>query len=348
MGGDIAGARGSFVDALKPRLEADIALLNAVIKRGETTIDATTKRITNEARRNAVVIAALAFLFIVLALGSALAARRMGRRIAATTAAVRDVGRNDMTARIPLEGRDELTELGTAFNTMMDQLAAARGEEKLFLQRTVEASESERLQLAAELHDGPIQRLTGMLYRLERLGSRIEKGDIQGASDLIVDAKQRVADEVGALRHLLSELRPPVLEERGLGAALTDYVKEFANRSSVSCDLDVRLDGRIDGALETTIYRVAQEGLSNVEKHANASQVNLALWNDNGTVHMLLSDDGVGFEESTRSEHGGAHFGLTGMQERVRMSGGAFDLESRPGAGTRISASFPRKVSEAV
>jgi two-component system NarL family sensor kinase len=254
-----------------------------------------------------------------------------------------------LDSRLVEDGNDEFSLLARAFNARMDDLAEARGSERKFLQQTVDASESERMKLAADLHDGPIQRLTGLLYRLELAGSRRDRGDTAGVLDLIAEAQKKISEEVRSLRQMLSELRPPALDERGLSAALEDYVSDFSRRAGIAFGLDIRLEGRVAASLETTMYRVAQEALANVDHHAHASHVKLSLWSENGDACLSVSDNGVGFEvEKKRNESGGSHFGLTGMRERVRMAGGKFDIASVPGAGTVVRAKFPNHARETV
>jgi signal transduction histidine kinase len=230
----------------------------------------------------------------------------------------------------------------------MDDLAEAREAERGFLKQTVDTSEAERMRIAAELHDGPIQRLTGLLYRVELMGARIGRGESDQLPGLVAETQTKLSAEISTLRNMLSELRPPVLDERGLGPALQDYISDFGRREGINCELDIRLDGRVAETLETTMYRVAQEALANVGKHSEAQNVNLALRAENGSIHLSVADDGVGFDTDTvRDGSGGEHFGLTSMRERVRMVGGQFELASLRGAGTTVRATFPRLMREA-
>ena len=246
-----------------------------------------------------------------------------------------------MYVPIEVHGNDEIAELGNAFNTMSVDVRQSREHETLFVQRTVDATESERMHLAAELHDGPIQRLTGLLYGLERVGTRIERGELDGLAGFLKDARTKVSSEVGALRHLLSELRPPVLAERGLGEAVRDYLSDFAQREGVEYEADVRLEERVSDSLETTMYRILQEALANITKHAGAHRVGVSLWHDGESVRMTIADDGCGFDADSRADAGGEHFGIAGMVGRARYSGGSVEIESAPGQGTTVSAALP-------
>jgi signal transduction histidine kinase len=139
----------------------------------------------------------------------------------------------------------------------------------------------------------------------------------------------------------MASLRPPTLDEVGLEAALRDQVGAFARRSGVDCSVRVDLDGRLDGELETVVYRVTQEALANVARHAGAGRLWLELDGAGDRVDLRIGDDGVGFEPSASSTLvRDGHFGLAAMQERVEMAGGQFSIQASPGAGVVLRAEF--------
>jgi signal transduction histidine kinase len=139
----------------------------------------------------------------------------------------------------------------------------------------------------------------------------------------------------------MASLRPPTLDEVGLEAALRDHVGAFARRSGVACSVRVDLAGRLDGELETVVYRVTQEALLNVARHAEAGRLWLELDGTGDRVDLEIRDDGAGFEPATSSALvRGGHFGLVAMQERVEMAGGRFQLDTQPGAGVTLRAMF--------
>jgi signal transduction histidine kinase len=135
----------------------------------------------------------------------------------------------------------------------------AESERRRVLDRTVQAAEQERMHVASELHDGPIQRLAVLSFDLERAKQRMLGNPAAVAR--VEHAQAALSAEVNGLRELMASLRPPTLDEVGLEAALRDHVGAFARRSGVDCSVRVHLDGRLDGELETVIYRVAQEAL---------------------------------------------------------------------------------------
>jgi signal transduction histidine kinase len=215
----------------------------------------------------------------------------------------------------------------------------AEGERRRLLDRTVQAAEEERMHVATELHDGPIQRLAVLSYDLERAKQRMLGNPAAVAR--VEHAQTALSAEVQGLRELMAALRPPTLDEVGLEAALRDHVGAFARRSGVACSVRVHLPDRLDGELETVVYRVAQEALLNVARHAEAGRLWLELDGAADRVDLEIRDDGVGFEPQASSALvRDGHFGLVAMQERVEMAGGRFQLDTHPGAGVVLRAMF--------
>jgi two-component system, NarL family, sensor kinase len=215
----------------------------------------------------------------------------------------------------------------------------AEADRRRVLDRTVQAAEAERRHVAAELHDGPIQRLAVLSYDLERAKHRMFGNPAAVAR--VEHAQAALSAEVQGLRELMASLRPPTLDEVGLEAALRDHVGAFARRSGVDCSVRVDLDGRLDGELETVVYRVTQEALLNVARHAGAGRLWLELDGADDRLDLEIRDDGVGFEPVASSTLvGDGRFGLVAMRERVEMAGGRFQVNTRPGAGVVLRAMF--------
>jgi signal transduction histidine kinase len=218
-------------------------------------------------------------------------------------------------------------------------LERAEAERRRVLDKTVQAAEQERIQVANELHDGPIQRLAVLSYDLERAKQRMLGNPAAVAR--VEHAQAALSSEVQGLRELMASLRPPTLDQVGLEAALRDHVGEFARRSGVDCTVRVELDDRLDGELETVVYRVTQEALANVARHAGAGHLWLQLEGAGDQVDLEIRDDGVGFDAQASSTLvSDGHFGLVAMQERVEMAGGRFQVDTRPGAGVTVRAEF--------
>jgi PAS domain S-box-containing protein len=213
------------------------------------------------------------------------------------------------------------------------------------LEQTVRAAEDERTRLAAELHDGPIQRLATLGYMLERAATRLKRGDVDKTKELVAQTHAGLTEEINALRHTMTRLRPPVLFERGLSAALHDLATAITRDVPVRVEVDVTVDERLEESLETIIYRVVQEALRNVVKHASATAARVQLRESADGVILTIDDDGSGFD--IRAFEAGdreGHFGIDGMRERARITGGTVTVTSAPGEGTRIHARFPRIV----
>jgi signal transduction histidine kinase len=215
----------------------------------------------------------------------------------------------------------------------------SEAERRHLLDQTMHAAEQERIHIAAELHDGPIQRLAVLSYDLERARQRVLA--IPAAVARLEHAQAALASEIQRLRELMTSLRPPTLDEVGLEAALRDQVGAFVRHTGVDCSVRVALAGRLDSELETIVYRVTQEALLNVSRHAKASRLWLELEGVGDRVQLCIRDDGVGFDPRTGAELvRKGHFGLVAMRERVEMAGGRFQLESSPGAGAVVRATF--------
>jgi signal transduction histidine kinase len=215
---------------------------------------------------------------------------------------------------------------------------ASQTERKRAMQTVLRATEQERIRLAADLHDGPVQELTALRYGLTRARNRIQRGHAEQAEGLLAELEDELASGITGLRRLMAELRPAVLDEQGLEVALHNQVRAFEATSGVACAISTGLHSRLAPDLETVLYRVTQETLNNVGKHAGASRVTVSLEAENGSVHLRINDDGVGFDPAAAAKLlSEGHFGLAGMRERVEMVGGHLTIESAPGKGTSVA-----------
>ena len=226
---------------------------------------------------------------------------------------------------------------------------AMQTERKRAMQTVLRATEQERVRLAADLHDGPVQELTALRYGLTRARNRIQRGQPEQAEGLLAELEGELAAGITGLRRLMAELRPPVLDEHGLEVALHNQVRSFEATSGVACAISTGLQGRLAPDLETVLYRVTQETLNNVGKHAGASRVTVSLAAENGSVRLRINDDGVGFDPIATSRLlSEGHFGLAGMRERVEMVGGRLSIDSAPGHGTTVDVAMANRPVERV
>jgi PAS domain S-box-containing protein len=226
-----------------------------------------------------------------------------------------------------------------------DELKSLQLEREKFLESTVQAIEQERKRVAAELHDGPVQQLTALDLRLERARRSLDPASAGPQREAMEAVQTRLREEIQGLRAMMSGLRPPVLDNMGLAAALKDHLAAIARNTGLEWSMESTLNRRLLPAQEIVLYRVAQEALMNVIKHAGANHVEVSLQPQNGHVVLEVRDDGVGFDPSERGAFGeGHHFGLIGMRERVEMAGGKWEIHSSVGSGSLIRARLPWEV----
>jgi PAS domain S-box-containing protein len=203
------------------------------------------------------------------------------------------------------------------------------------LGRMVFAQEDERRRIAREMHDQFGEQLTALGHRIRSL-----KDACAGSADLTaqVEALEHVAQQLDRdVDHLVWELRPTALDDLGLRAALANYIQDWSRRVNISAELHTTglTTDRLASEIETTLYRIAQEALNNIAKHARAGHVEIILERRADQVSLIVEDDGVGFETGgVDADRRG--FGLLGMQERAALVGARLEIESAPGEGTTI------------
>lgn len=226
-----------------------------------------------------------------------------------------------------------------------DMTEARRNEEMLraLSHRLVEAQEAERGRVAVELHDQITQLLCAILVRSQTLANKllVREGPAKREAVKLREMLGQAAEEV---QRISRNLRPSILDELGLAAVLHDTSMEFAERTGVSVDLArVQLTARLSASTELTLYRILQEALRNVEKHARAHHVSVCLKQQGDFVQLAIIDDGIGFDpghlQTKRNERGG--LGLLGVRERATYVGGALEVKSAPRAGTEIVVRIP-------
>jgi signal transduction histidine kinase len=204
------------------------------------------------------------------------------------------------------------------------------------LRRVVEAQELERRRLARELHDETGQALTSILLGLKGLEERMDDPGSRAAAQQL---RGLVVSTLQDVRRLAVELRPSALDDFGLVAALERLTDSFSETTGISADFQSALaDDRLPGEVETALYRIVQESLTNVVKHAQARRVSILLTRKDGAVKAVVEDDGRGFDPSDRADGG---FGLVGMRERLALLGGRLEVESARENGTTVAAEVP-------
>jgi signal transduction histidine kinase len=204
------------------------------------------------------------------------------------------------------------------------------------LRRVVEGQELERWRLARELHDETGQALTSILLGLKRVEDAKTREDARAAA---AELRGEIVKTLQSVRRLAVELRPKALDDFGLIPALERLADAFGGESGIAVDVEANLDApRLPPEVETALYRIAQEALTNVAKHAGAEHVSVVVTRRDGSVTVVVEDDGRGFG-AAGGESGG--LGLVGMKERVGLLGGRLAIESTEGSGTTIVAEVP-------
>ena len=203
------------------------------------------------------------------------------------------------------------------------------------VRRVVAAQEEERRRLALELHDETGQALTSILLGLKAIGGAQSKEDAAHAE---AEVRALVVQALQDVRALAVELRPSALDDFGLGPAVERLAHTFGERSGIGTSVETHLEARLPPEIETTLYRVVQEALSNIVKHAGAQHVSIVIAQRGATVAATVDDDGQGFDEANIRADA---IGLTGMRERLALVGGTLEIESAPGGGTTVAAQVP-------
>ncbi len=211
------------------------------------------------------------------------------------------------------------------------------GEERKRLRaRLAAAQEEERQRIAEDLHDDPIQKMTAVGMRLATLARTLDGKDQQRQ---VATLQETVADTIGRLRSLMFDLRPPELDREGLGATIRQLLHRVQEDEGLRWELEDRLACEPPPEVRSAVYRIVQEALNNVRKHAAASTVIVVLESDGRELRGRVRDDGVGFDSTKAVAEG--HLGLAFMRERAELLGGHFAVETAVGRGTTARFSLP-------
>jgi len=246
-----------------------------------------------------------------------------------------------------IERQRQMDELSQARAEAQQRLNEEREEQerlrKELLRQTVLAQEEERQHIARELHDEAGQALTALSWGLAAAEGALPDGADE-ASGHIGELRQLAEQVMNDLRQLTARLRPAVLDELGLVPALITYADDCSARFPVVVDVQVTgTRRRLPAEIETTLYRITQEAVTNVARHAQATHASIRLHFDTQEVILNVSDDGVGMdtEAGQRAAASGKGWGLAGIRERIQLVGGRLDIRSSPGAGTDLTVRVP-------
>ena len=212
------------------------------------------------------------------------------------------------------------------------------------LDREIKVQEEERRRIARELHDEVGQSLTGLIMSLDAVEQAL-LADGRGKDHLrhyLTESRDIASGTLQEIRRVIFDLRPTLLDDLGLVAAVDWYAKTSLAKAGIQPEVRASgLDGRLPQRVEIALYRLVQEAVANVIKHSYARRCTVSLTWSNGAVETIVEDDGRGFDPDRIGRAGEEHLGIVGMQERVRSLGGQFAIDSRPGGGTRVHIRIP-------
>lgn len=243
-------------------------------------------------------------------------------------------------AEIHVGGVREIEELRETLAHMANQVRAAQDAMQNYIVAITRGQEDERKRLARELHDDTIQSLIALQQRVEMTRKALTKDPVAAAAKL-AELKDLIGESLTSVRGFVRDLRPTYLDELGLIPALEMLAQEAHAAFTVTGE-----EQRLDAERELVLFRITQEALRNVQKHAHATEVGVRLAFDANEVTVTVEDNGVGFDapDAPTSYVRSGHFGLTGMQERAQLFGGNVYVKSTPGAGTKVVAFVPTKI----
>ncbi len=279
------------------------------------------------------------------------------RRLEGLAGAIKGLGQGRLPLLLPETEPDEIGQVAAAFNTMAHQVEdrdaenqalsedlrrqhAQRGE---LLKRLITVQENERRRVARELHDELGQALTGLALRAE-LMERLLDSNPGSALETLDQIRTLINETTERMYDLILDLRPSALDDLGLAVALRVYAERLLTGTGIAFELDVvGLNNRLPPTIETALYRIFQETLTNVVRHAGARHVRIKLARHDGVFEGGIVDDGRGFDREAvhpngNSPHG---LGLLGIQERVTQCGGQLEIISEPGAGAGVHICIP-------
>jgi signal transduction histidine kinase len=215
------------------------------------------------------------------------------------------------------------------------QLAESEGRLRLLSSRLLSAQEEERRTLARDLHDGMGQVVTAVTLDLQRAA---QSADTDRKDELIGRALAGTGQVLEQIHEITTRVRPTLLDDLGLKAAVQSLLSEYEDRTGIVVRSELHVDKPLPAAVSENLYRVLQEALTNVARHARAAEVVITLQANDKQVTLTVRDEGAGFSPSALD---GTRFGLVGMRERAELLRGTFTLQSEPGAGTSVSISIP-------
>jgi len=255
--------------------------------------------------------------------------------------AARAIGKGDFKWEAPPWAQDEIGNLGVAFNDMSKELKHKEEMREQLMAKVISAQEDERKRIARELHDETGQTLTSMLVSLKVAEDSIDSPE---ARNKITELRSLTSTALERVHEMATELRPSILDDMGLVAAIKRYIEDYSINMNIKVDSHISgfEDRRLSPEIETTVYRIIQEALTNIIKHAEAHNVSVVMRLADASLTATVEDDGKGFNNKRApAQENGNNLGIFGMNERASLVGGTLTIESAEKAGTTIFLQIP-------
>jgi signal transduction histidine kinase len=234
--------------------------------------------------------------------------------------------------------------LGTAFNEMVQQISKYRAGVRHYVAEITNSQEEERKRIARELHDDTVQSLIAIGQRIELIKGILD--DPSEARSRLSEVRTMVTGAIASVRQFSRDLRPLTLEDLGLTASMQYLVSQLAQSQGI--DVNLKIEGNpkdLPNDMEVAIYRILQETLNNIRKHARATEVNVLVQFTRRHVKLKVQDNGVGFKmpEAITDLASNGSFGVMGLHERAQLFGGKVTVESNTNKGTTVRMTMPRQ-----
>jgi signal transduction histidine kinase len=292
-------------------------------------------RINSEVRETRIAIGFLTAVILAFGLAAVvLLSNVLTRPLREVAAGAERIAAGELDARVPSGRGDEIGQLANAFNNMAGKVAERDASLRQLSKRMLSVQEQERVRIAREVHDELGQALTAMKIDLQQMGRR------HAGLDEPLGALARTIDQIVELvRRIASDLRPAILDDLGVTAALEQQLRRVRESTGMKTTLVVDEEPALDMLTSVTLYRIAQEALANIVRHAEATEVEISLTIRDGAAVLEIGDNGRGVAPEQVADS--RSLGLVGMRERASLLGGSVTIHGRPGEGTRITAILP-------
>lgn len=268
--------------------------------------------------------------------------RQINTRATALLAGAERVTHGNLNQSVDIQGRDEFGRLAESFNEMMRELANREERLRSLIGRLAHIQDEERRLIGLDLHDGLTQMIISANMHLNTLNAQIGSQLSAQSLQALDVSRTLIKKSIDEARRVISELRPTLVDDLGLEAGLRQYVNEISAEQNWNAEVAIDTRGlRISPSIQASIFRIAQEALTNIRKHAQTKQVRVEMAVIDHSLVLRVQDWGHGFDASLIQQDESEHLGLVSMQERAQMINGVCKIESEPGKGTKVEVCIP-------